>query len=64
MIPCLVRRPGDWMPLGHVRALCHAVCMRHVHVQVIGVKLTGKMSKWTSPKDVILKVGGRARLRI
>lgn len=25
--------------------------------KVIGVKLTGKMSKWTSPKDVILKVG-------
>lgn len=24
--------------------------------KVIGVKLTGKMSKWTSPKDVILKV--------
>lgn len=24
--------------------------------QVIGVKLTGRMSKWTSPKDVILKV--------
>lgn len=23
---------------------------------MIGVKLTGKMSKWTSPKDVILKV--------
>ena len=25
-------------------------------VQVIGVKLTGKLSKWSSPKDVILKV--------
>ena len=24
--------------------------------QVIGVKLTGKMSGWTSPKDIILKV--------
>lgn len=24
--------------------------------KVIGVKLTGKMSRWTSPKDVILKV--------
>lgn len=24
--------------------------------QVIGVKLTGKLSGWTSPKDVILKV--------
>jgi histone acetyltransferase (RNA polymerase elongator complex component) len=27
--------------------------------KVIGVKLTGKMSKWTSPKDVILKVAVR-----
>jgi aconitase A len=27
--------------------------------QVIGVKLTGKLSKWTSPKDVILKVSIR-----
>lgn len=26
--------------------------------KVIGVKLTGKMSRWTSPKDVILKVRG------
>ncbi|MCO6466480.1 MAG: aconitate hydratase [Bradyrhizobiaceae bacterium] len=26
--------------------------------RVIGVKLTGKMSGWTSPKDVILKVAG------
>lgn len=26
--------------------------------QVIGVKLTGKLSGWTSPKDVILKVAG------
>ncbi|GAB3819161.1 aconitate hydratase [Pontibacter rugosus] len=26
--------------------------------KVIGVKLTGKMSGWTSPKDVILKVAG------
>jgi aconitate hydratase len=25
-------------------------------LQVIGVKLTGKLSGWTSPKDVILKV--------
>ena len=24
--------------------------------QVIGVRLTGKMSGWTAPKDVILKV--------
>lgn len=26
--------------------------------QVIGVKLTGRLSGWTSPKDVILKVAG------
>ncbi|KAJ9528630.1 hypothetical protein QJQ45_020393 [Haematococcus lacustris] len=26
--------------------------------KVIGVKLTGKLSKWTSPKDIILKVAG------
>ncbi|KAK7616785.1 aconitate hydratase-like protein [Phyllosticta citricarpa] len=26
--------------------------------KVIGVKLTGKMSGWTSPKDIILKVAG------
>lgn len=26
--------------------------------KVIGVKLTGKMNGWTSPKDVILKVAG------
>jgi len=26
--------------------------------KVIGVRLTGKMSKWTSPKDVICKVAG------
>lgn len=27
-------------------------------MQVIGVKLTGKMSNWTAPKDVICKVAG------
>ena len=27
-------------------------------LQVIGVNLTGSMSGWTSPKDVILKVAG------
>lgn len=25
---------------------------------MIGVKLTGKLSGWTSPKDIILKVAG------
>lgn len=27
-------------------------------LQVIGVRLTGKLSRWTSPKDVICKVAG------
>ena len=27
-----------------------------IHLQVIGVRLTGKLNGWTSPKDVILKV--------
>ena len=31
---------------------------RFVLVQVIGVKLTGALQGWTSPKDVILKVAG------
>ncbi len=26
--------------------------------KVIGVKLTGQMSGWTAPKDIILKVAG------
>lgn len=31
----------------------------HFHfLQVIGVKLTGSLSGWTSPKDVILKLAG------
>lgn len=29
-----------------------------LHPKIIGVKLTGKMSGWTSPKDVILKLCG------
>ncbi len=28
------------------------------HEQVIGVKLTGKLAKWNSPKDIICKVAG------
>ena len=31
---------------------------RHIGMQVIGVRLTGKLSRWTSPKDVICKVAG------
>ena len=27
-------------------------------MQLIGVKLTGKMSNWTAPKDVICKLAG------
>ena len=34
------------------------------HPQVIGVKLTGKLSKWTSPKDVILKVAGILTVKV
>ncbi len=39
-------------------------CMVHLALtsflwqQVIGVRLTGKLSRWTSPKDVICKVAG------
>jgi len=29
-----------------------------VPAQLIGVKLTGKMSNWTAPKDVICKLAG------
>jgi len=29
-----------------------------VRAQLIGVKLTGKMSNWTAPKDVICKLAG------
>lgn len=32
--------------------------MRPGAAQVIGVKLTGKLSKWNSPKDIICKVAG------
>lgn len=40
--------------------LCFSICLNlcaFFH-QVIGVKLTGALSGWTSPKDVILKVAG------
>ena len=33
-------------------------CILFNPLQVIGVKLTGELSGWTSPKDVILKVAG------
>ena len=29
-----------------------------MRLQVIGVKLTGKLAKWNSPKDIICKVAG------
>jgi len=38
-----------WLKSGVVVAM-------NVCLQVIGVKLTGRLSGWTSPKDVILKV--------
>ena len=37
---------------------CNLVSTRFALLQVIGVRLTGKMSRWTSPKDVICKVAG------
>lgn len=42
------------------RHLAHRAynCFFAPPVQVIGVKLTGSLSGWTSPKDVILKVAG------
>lgn len=36
--------------------VCFSLCA--FFLQVIGVKLTGTLSGWTSPKDVILKVAG------
>lgn len=33
-------------------------CNKNSSSQVIGVKLTGELSGWTSPKDIILKVAG------
>ena len=32
--------------------------VRRGAAQVIGVKLTGKLAKWNSPKDIICKVAG------
>ena len=32
------------------------ICYIQNKIQVIGVELTGKLSGWTSPKDIILKV--------
>lgn len=31
---------------------------------VIGVKMTGKLNPWTSPKDVILKLAGDLTVRV
>src|ERR1700712_3791116 len=31
---------------------------------IIGVKVTGKLSPWTSPKDVILKLAGDLTVRV
>lgn len=40
------------------RASTRADTWPYFLLQVIGVRLTGKPSKWTSPKDVICKVAG------
>src|SRR4051794_21104313 len=45
------------LPLS-VFALCVDIPWELKAPKVIGVKLTGKLSGWTSPKDVILKVAG------
>lgn len=37
---------------------CLCPCRELKAPKVIGVRLTGKLSGWTSPKDVILKVAG------
>lgn len=51
------------MPQGRRRRRCDVVTAVFVSsprftLQVIGVRLTGRLSGWTSPKDVILKVAG------
>ena len=41
----------------HHQCVYYAITVQLLfHLQVIGVRLTGKMSGWTAPKDVILKV--------
>lgn len=42
--------------MAHDTQACN--CFLAPPTQVIGVKLTGSLSGWTSPKDVILKVAG------
>lgn len=39
-------------------AVCAGCEPRASCLQVIGVKLTGKLAKWNSPKDIICKVAG------
>ncbi|KAH9822832.1 Aconitate hydratase, mitochondrial [Teratosphaeria destructans] len=48
-------RHGGHRRGGRRRGRCHG---QPAAPKVIGVKLTGKMSGWTSPKDIILKVAG------
>lgn len=50
------RQAGSWVELACGTQGCN--CSLAPPVQVIGVKLTGSLSGWTSPKDVILKVAG------
>lgn len=48
-----------WIPGSNVACDTRAcACFLAPPTQVIGVKLTGSLSGWTSPKDVILKVAG------
>jgi aconitase A len=32
--------------------------------KIIGIKLNGSLSKWTSPKDVILNLAGKLTVRV
>ena len=45
------------VPGWHVALRAYDCCLASP-IQVIGVKLTGSLSGWTSPKDVFLKVAG------
>lgn len=49
-------KPAGGFLVGHGAQDCN--CCLAPSLQVIGVKLTGSLSGWTSPKDVILKVAG------
>ena len=47
---------SQWQP--SPLSLEFSACFAFAAPKVIGVRLTGRLSRWTSPKDVILKVAG------